>query len=114
VLIKQAIVTFIPGVDAVEGHAASLTCVTPPPVVDTGGSVEPPPNTDSELGDLIYLYVPNDPDDVGAGEVRTPAHAPEPAGYVCDTEPTAYLVPDPSFPGGTMTVYEIRCYWTYP
>lgn len=121
-LVKRAITTLVtPAVEAVEGHAASLVCTPPPPAVEPEAPPPaPPPPVPGNPPDPVvtyYVYVPNNPNDFSAGEVRTPLFDPPddpPAGYTCDIVPTLYYVPDPSFPGGTMPVYEQRCYWNYP
>jgi hypothetical protein len=112
---KQFLVTVIPAVEAVEGQSASLVCVVPPPPTDTGGSTgtDPPPTSGGEAE--TYYYVPNDPNDPLAGEVRTPGtYPPEWTGYTCEIDPSVHYIPDPNFPNGVQPVYERRCYWNYP
>lgn len=113
---KQYLVTVIPAVEAVEGQPASLVCTPPPPPADPGGPPPPPPPPPPPeyptAGSTIYLYVPNNPTDESAGQVRTESVAPEPAGYTCFTG--IYYVPDPADPKLLQPVYETRCDWNYP
>jgi hypothetical protein len=133
-LTKPYTVTVIPSVPGVPGSAESLVCTPAPPVIEPGspspvpspGSPSSPPPTNSGggttlpsgssasggTGQLIYLYVPNNPSDPAAGEVRTPYISPAPAGYTCQTG--IFYLPDPIFPGAVTPVYETRGYWTYP
>lgn len=105
---KLAAVTVIPAIQAVEGHPASLVCVPPAPPNQGGGTTLPQPSPPA----VIYLYVPNNPNNPAAGEVIYYGPPPAPAGYVCYLE--TLFVPDPTFPGGLTPVTRTNCYWTYP
>lgn len=109
-LTKPTPVLVIPGSAEVPGSAASTTCIPPPPASEE----EPAPNDPPEEPVPHYLYVPNDPNDYGAGEVRTPWYDETPEGYTCSTG--TFVESYPTSSGGriVVTFWETRCYWEYP
>jgi len=114
---KTAIETVVPPVQGVEGSAESTYCTAPPPDEEDGGGPIPPGGAEGDDGDSdgsniqqIYLYVPNDPNNAAAGEVRTPALAPAPAGYTCGLHTHTVHIDE----GVDTPVREIRCTWNYP
>lgn len=106
---KLARTTVIPSRPGQPYIPPSTVCTPPPPPNDGGGGLPPnPPPTG------YYVYQPVDPNNPLAGETRAYFAGHPGGGYVCDTVPQMYFVPDPTFPGGLTPVYERRCYWTYP
>lgn len=109
-LVKPTPRLIIPGTDAVPGSPASTSCMPPPP----GSGDEPTPDPAPEEPVPHYLYVPNDPDDFNAGEVRTPWYGETPEGYSCST---GTFIDIYTFSNGMVVsiIYiETRCYWNYP
>lgn len=107
---KTPAITVTPGNAGQPYIAPSTVCTPLPPPDDGGGS--PPPTPTPALP--YYVYVPNNPANPAAGEVRTQYRFHPGAGYTCDVTPQTYLVPDPAFPGGFVPVRERRCRWNYP
>lgn len=103
-LTKPAIVTVIPGTPGQAYEPPSQVCVPLPPRGE-GGTTPPTPAP----GSVVYVYVPNNPNNRYAGEVRTPMST-SPAGYTCQ----AGLFFDIVIGGLVTPVYEVRCYWNYP
>lgn len=112
-LVKPEQVVLIPGSPAIEGRPASLVCVPPPPPPVTA---YPPPSVPPSAGTPIgyYVYVPNNPNNPAAGEVRTFFSSHPGGSYICDTEPQTYFIDSPASPGTLLPVRERRCYWQYP
>jgi hypothetical protein len=97
---------FVPGTDAVPASEGSITC-TPRDSLGAPSPVTP------EVGTVpIYLYVPNDPGDPAAGEVRTPWYGEAPDGYEVST--TWWINIEVGTHSNAESIYETRGYWVYP
>lgn len=97
---KTPITTVISGTPGQAYKPASYTC-TPKPPDGTGGDTQPPT--------VYWTYVPNNPNDFNAGEVRTRYTSHPGTGYTCSF--ATYFEPDAD--GVLQPVYENRCYWNY-